>query len=68
MSIPEHSPMSIALDRAMKAAETDPLAEALEALRIVRVQLGEYRDGDGAAKYHAVNIADRVLAKYRPQS
>lgn len=58
--------MKIAVERAAKAAETDPLVEALEAMRIVYVQLGEYREGDGAAKYHARNIARAVLAKYAP--
>jgi len=37
--------------------------ELLEALRILRVQLGDYRDGDGAAKFHACNIADAAIAK-----
>jgi hypothetical protein len=34
----------------------------LEALEIARVQLGEYRDGDRAAKLHTLNIIDAVLA------
>ena len=32
-----------------------------EALQILLVQFGEYKDGDGAAKYHAVNIAKEAL-------
>lgn len=37
--------------------------ELLEALKIIRVQFGNYTDGDGAFKFHACNIADRALAK-----
>lgn len=38
-------------------------AELAEALRICLAQLGEYQDGDGAAKFHAINIARVALAK-----
>lgn len=38
-----------------------------EALRIVLVQFGEYKDGDGAAKFHAINIARAALAKAEPR-
>lgn len=34
--------------------------ELLEALNLMRTQF-QYRDGDGAAKYHACNIAERVV-------
>ena len=37
--------------------------ELLEALKILRTQFGDYRDGDGAAKLHACNIADEAIAK-----
>ena len=37
--------------------------ELLDALKIVLIQLGPYRDGDGAAKYHCVNIANAAVAK-----
>lgn len=37
--------------------------ELLEALKILRVQVGDYRDGDGAAKFHACNIADAAIAR-----
>ena len=37
--------------------------DLLEACRILLVQVGEYRDGEGAAKYHAVNIARAAIAK-----
>lgn len=37
--------------------------ELLEALRILRVQFGDYTDGDGAAKFHACNIADAAIVK-----
>lgn len=37
--------------------------ELLEALKIVVTQLGEYKDGDGAAKYHALNIARAAITK-----
>lgn len=36
--------------------------ELYDALRIALVQIGEYTDGDGAAKYHAINIARAALA------
>jgi len=35
----------------------------LEALKILRAQIGDYRDGQGAAKFHACNIADAAIAK-----
>ena len=35
----------------------------LEALKIMRMQFGNYTDGDGAAKFHACNIADAAIAK-----
>jgi hypothetical protein len=35
----------------------------LTALKMIRVQFGDYRDGDGAAKYHACNVADAAIAK-----
>lgn len=41
-------------------AETNA-ATLLEALKIALVQLGEYRDGQGAAKFHAVNIAREAI-------
>lgn len=37
--------------------------ELYEALQIILVQFGEYRDGDGAAKLHAITIAKDALAK-----
>ncbi len=37
--------------------------DLLEALKIVLVQYGEYQDGQGAAKFHAVNIARDAIAK-----
>jgi hypothetical protein len=37
--------------------------ELLEALKILRAQIGDYRDGQGAAKFHACNIADAAIAK-----
>ena len=42
--------------------------EILEALEIVLTQFGDYTDGDGAAKYHAVNIAKAAIAKARGES
>ena len=43
--------------------ETQVNQELLDALKILLVQFGEYKDGDGAAKYHAVNIAKDAIAK-----
>jgi hypothetical protein len=37
--------------------------ELLEALKILRTQIGDYLDGQGAAKFHACNIADAAIAK-----
>ena len=37
--------------------------ELLEALKILRTQFGDYKDGDGATKFHACNIADAAIAK-----
>lgn len=37
--------------------------ELLEALKILRTQIGDYRDGDGSAKFHACNIADAAIAR-----
>lgn len=37
--------------------------QLLEALKILLIQFGEYKDGDGAAKYHAINIAKEAIAK-----
>jgi hypothetical protein len=34
----------------------------LEALNIARIQLGAYRDGDGAAKLHTLKIIDDAIA------
>lgn len=34
----------------------------VEALRIILVQFGPYQDGQGAAKYHAINMAEAALA------
>ncbi len=39
----------------------DSLQRAAEALQIVLTQLGPYRDGEGAAKFHAVNIGTGAL-------
>ena len=37
--------------------------ELLEALRVAVSHIGTYADGDGAAKYHATNIARAAIAK-----
>jgi len=37
--------------------------ELLEALKIVLVQYGPYKDGDGAAKLHAISIAEDAIKK-----
>ena len=37
--------------------------DLLEALYILLVQFGEYKDGDGACKYHAIKIAKAAIAK-----
>lgn len=42
--------------------------ELLEALKILRTQFGDYKDGDGAAKFHACNIADAAIAKAEGRS
>jgi hypothetical protein len=34
----------------------------LEVLKIARVQLGDYQDGQGAAQLHAINIIDKAIA------
>jgi len=67
--------LSVALDRAMTAAGTDPLVEALDALRDV---MGWYESSDISAcmydmgeqsEYHrTIRKARAVLAKYRPVS
>lgn len=41
--------------------------DLLAALKIARVQLGEHKDGMGAAHYHACNIADAAIAKAEGQ-
>lgn len=46
------------------ATITDRLAEAL---RILGTQVKPYSDGDGAAMYHAQNIAKEALAEYDSQ-
>lgn len=43
----------------------DMTRELAEALRMIRVQFGDYKDGDGAAKFHACRLADEVLARYQ---
>jgi hypothetical protein len=53
-------------DNAIDEADARLIAAApqlLEALEIVLVQLGEYKDGDGAAKFHAVNIGKAAIAR-----
>ena len=42
--------------------------DLLEACKTLLVQMGEYRDGEGAAKYHAVNIARAAIAKAEGRS
>lgn len=37
--------------------------EMLEACIIARNHIGDYRNGDGIAKYHTVSILDRAIAK-----
>ena len=49
------------LRRDVLAAAAAP--ELLAALKIMRVQFGTYTDGDGAAKFHACNIADAAINK-----
>lgn len=39
--------------------------DLIEAVEILLVQIGEYKDGDGAAKLHAINIAKAFLLKAR---
>lgn len=75
MNMPEPSPMSIALDRAMKAAETDPLVEAVEVIQGLLPWLYKaLADGafDGCANpslaRKVVNRAERLLESYRPQA
>lgn len=58
-----HEPDHEANARLMQAAP-----DLLEALKIVLVQFGEYEDGQGAAKFHAVNIAKEAIAKAEPQA
>lgn len=70
--------LSQALDRAIDAAASDPLVEALEALRRVEAKLTQcarafYVDGKASALRAAfqdwrsvVDPARLVLAKYRP--
>lgn len=41
----------------------EDIENLLEALKIVLVQFGPYKDGDGAAKFHAINIAKEAIAK-----
>jgi len=48
-------------ERWAKLFESAP--DLYEALQMLLVQIGEYKDGDGAAKFHALNIARAALAK-----
>jgi hypothetical protein len=60
-----HDDGSVISDREMEA-NLELLAaapELLEALKILRAQIGDYRDGQGAAKFHACNIADTAISK-----
>lgn len=50
-------------DRMEDAVLFDAAPELLEALKILLVQLGPYIDGQGAAKFHAVNIANEAITK-----
>ena len=61
--------LSVALDRAMTAAGTDPLVEALDALRscVDAWEGGEIGDWRGALDAASVRARD-VLSKYRPVS
>lgn len=65
--------LSKALDRAIDAAGTDPLVEALEACELARVALvSRAVDHEGKAQLYragaAVRALEAVLAKYRPVS
>ncbi len=51
-------------DARLIAAAPDLLA----ALEIVLVQFGPYEDGQGAAKFHAINIARAAIARAKGES
>jgi hypothetical protein len=35
----------------------------LETLKVAQIQLGEYTNGNGAAKFHTINIIKAAIAK-----
>lgn len=60
--------MQIAVERAARAAQTDPLVEALEALRELAKCVRNEDEYGGGTMDDALIDADEILAKYAPDA